>query len=116
MIRFLPLALAVLGSVVTLGTSVQPAFAQGSQYRAVPVVALAQADKLVAGETLWNCGPAGCTTASVTARPVIACTQVAKKLGRLESFTAAGAALSAEDLAKCNAKAKGGDTALANAN
>ena len=104
-------------SATVLVFLVQPAFAQAPQARAVPTVAVASASNVIAGDNLWKCGSDGCMTAAITARPVVACAQVAKKVGTLSSFVVAGTALAADDLAKCNAKAKGaGATAVANAN
>jgi hypothetical protein len=50
----------------------------------------------------------GSTEAS---RPLILCQDLAKRAGRLDSFAADGEALSADQLAKCNAAAKDGATA-----
>ncbi len=98
---FAPLAAAAL----TLGVSA-PAMAQTPTYRAVPVTQLASADSMIIGETLWACGPAGCTTSQATARPAIVCEQAVKKVGKLASFTANAKDFDADALAKCNAKAK----------
>lgn len=115
MFRTLPMIAAIATSVVVLGGSIQPAFAQAPAVRAVPAVALASNDTFVAGDVLWNCASDGCTTRGITTRPVVACAQVVKKIGRVDSFAVGGAPLSADDLAKCNAKAKGGATAVATA-
>jgi hypothetical protein len=112
MVRTLAIVGAFAASALSLGVSVQPAYAQAPVVRAITVAQLAP-KTLVAGETLWNCGADGCTTRAVTARPAIACAQVTKQVGAVSSFSINGAALSAEDLAKCNARAKGGATALA---
>jgi len=85
---------------------VVPASAQAPTYRVVPVVKMASADSVVVGETLWNCGTAGCTTAKATSRPAIVCEQAAKKFGKLESFAAGTNTFDEAALAKCNAKAK----------
>lgn len=90
-----------------------PAIAQGASAVAVPVAQPAKPAALVAGETLWSFNKAGYTASALTSRPAIACQQVVKKVGALSSFSVNGTALSADELAKCNAKAKGGATALA---
>ena len=102
MVRFLTAAAC---AAITLAT---PALAAG--VRAVPVAA--QSGKIVAGETLWTCGAAGCAAAAITSRPAVACAQVVKQIGAVESFAVGDKALDADELAKCNARAKGG-TALA---
>ncbi|CAM3091744.1 hypothetical protein SPAN111604_03155 [Sphingomonas antarctica] len=112
MVRTFAIVAAFAASALSLGVSVQPAYAQAPVVRAVTVAQLAP-KTLVAGETLWNCGAEGCTTRALTSRPAIVCAQVAKQVGAVSSFSVGGAALSAEELAKCNAKAKGGETALA---
>ncbi|MBA3895603.1 MAG: hypothetical protein H0X36_00370 [Sphingomonadaceae bacterium] len=113
MLRTIPMIAAFAASAALLGVTASPAEAQAPAYRAIPSVALAKADNVVAGDVLWRCGPGGCNATNVTARPQIVCAQVAKQVGRLESFTVAGSPLDADALAKCNAKAKGGNTALA---
>lgn len=112
MVRTLAIVAAFAASALSLGVSVQPAYAQAPVVRAVTVAQLAP-KTLVAGETLWNCGTDGCTTRALTSRPAVACAQVTKQVGAVSSFSVGGAALSADELAKCNAKAKGGVTALA---
>ncbi len=82
-----------------------PAFAQAPVYRAVPVQ-VAEAGSLIVGDTLWRCGAEGCSTAKATARPAIVCEQVAKKVGKLDSFVVNGTAFDETALGKCNAKAR----------
>ena len=92
-------------AALTLGVAV-PASAQTPTYRAVPVVKMTVADNVVIGETLWNCGTAGCTTSKATSRPAIVCEQTAKKVGKLEAFAVGANTFDDAALAKCNAKAK----------
>jgi hypothetical protein len=97
--------ISLAAAALTLGVAV-PASAQTPTYRAVPVVKMAVADSVVIGETLWNCGTAGCTTSKATSRPAIVCEQTAKKFGKLESFAVGTNTFDDAALAKCNAKAK----------
>jgi hypothetical protein len=97
--------ISLAAAALTLGVSL-PASAQTPTYRVVPVVKIAVADNVVIGETLWNCGAAGCTTSKATSRPAIVCEQTAKKFGKLESFAVGTATFDDAALAKCNAKAK----------
>ena len=83
-----------------------PAVAQAPSYRAVPATPMTQAANVIVGDTLWNCGPDGCTTARATARAAIVCEEAAKKVGKLSSFTADTMTFDEAKLAKCNAKAK----------
>ena len=97
--------ISLAAAAVTIGFAV-PATAQTPTYRAVPMVKMTVADTVVIGETLWNCGTAGCTTTKATSRPAIVCEQSAKKFGKLESFAVGAATFDDTQLAKCNAKAK----------
>ncbi|MFM9978393.1 MAG: CC_3452 family protein [Sphingomonadaceae bacterium] len=80
------------------------AHAQAPVVTAVPANAIS--GKIVVGDVLWACSGAACTTARITARPAIACAQVVKQIGAVSSFAVGETALNAEDLAKCNARAK----------
>jgi hypothetical protein len=97
--------ISLAAAALTLGIS-HPASAQTPSYRAVPVTKMTVASSVVVGETLWNCGTAGCTTSKATSRPAIVCEQTAKKFGKLESFTVGTNNFDDAALAKCNAKAK----------
>jgi hypothetical protein len=97
--------ISLAAAAFTLGVSA-PALAQAPTYRVVPVAKIATNDSVIVGETLWNCGAAGCTTAKSTSRPAVVCEQTAKKFGKIESFTVGTTAFDEAALAKCNAKAK----------
>jgi hypothetical protein len=84
--------------------------AQAPVVTAVPATAVS--GKIIAGDTLWACSGAACTTARIDSRPAIACAQVVKQIGAVSSFSVGSTALGAEDLAKCNTRAKAA-TALA---
>lgn len=103
MARFTILA-AITAAALTLGASV-PVNAQAPVYSAAPVIK-AKAGSVIIGETLWACADTGCTTARATSRPAIVCEQAARKLGRLDRFTANAAPFDAAALAACNTKAK----------
>jgi len=109
MVRSISIFAAAAMSLV----AVSPATAQTPAYRAVPAVAAKVAQNVIVGDTLFKCAPDGCTASTASARPAILCAQTVKKVGRLDSFTADGVAFDADALAKCNAKAKDGTTALA---
>ena len=84
-------------------------------YSAKPVTAPA-AKKIIGKDIGWVCGAGTCVGNTETSRPLLICQDLAKRAGRLESFSANGQALSDEQLAKCNSSAKGTPTVLANAN
>ncbi len=102
--------LAVLASFSTafllISATTSPAFAAAPMYKLIPATAVASVKSVVVGETLWRCGPTGCVAGQSNSRPAVVCAQAARKVGKIESFTANGAAFTAEELAKCNEKAK----------
>ena len=85
-----------------------PAFA--ATYSAKPVAAPATA-KIIGKDISWSCAGGSCRGSTEASRPLILCQDLAKRAGRLNSFTADGKPLSAEQLAKCNIAAKDGGTA-----
>jgi hypothetical protein len=103
--------LAALASFSTafllISATTAPAFAAAPMYKLVPATAVTKAKSVVVGETLWRCAPAGCVAGESGSRPAIVCAQAARKVGKIESFTANGAAFTADELAKCNEKARG---------
>ena len=95
-------AAALIAAATLLAT---PAFA--GTYSAKPVAAPTAA-KIIGKDISWTCGANGCSGSTDASRPVVLCQDLAKRAGRIESFVADGAALSAEQLDKCNSAAKGG--------
>jgi hypothetical protein len=72
--------------------------------------------RIIARNITWNCGPAACQGATEESRPVVLCQSLAKRAGRVESFTVNGQAFGSADLARCNTAArKEPAQALANA-
>ncbi len=74
-------------------------------------------NKFVGRDIIWNL--AGDSYRGITdeGRPVVICQSLAKRVGRLESFTVNSKEFGAEELAKCNAAAPAADgPALAEAN
>jgi hypothetical protein len=102
MIRFVSLA------VVAAAAAVSPVAAQAhpaGYYTATPAAAPAEAS-FVTRNTIWSCGGGTCTADKAADRAEFVCQRLAKSVGKLESFSAGGAALDADALAKCNAKVK----------
>ena len=85
-------------------------------YSATPTTAPAT-PRIVGKDIVWSCAGGSCQGSTDYGRSVVICQNLARKAGRLESFTVDGRALGAQELAKCNSSAKGGDSAaLAKAN
>ena len=89
-----------------------PAAAGAATYSAKPV-APAAAKRIVARDIVWTCGPAACQGSTANSRPVVLCQGLAKKAGRIESFSVDGRALAAAELDKCNTAARDGGAAAA---
>ena len=66
-----------------------------------------KAEKIVAAKALWNCTADTCVAEldRKTVR-VSTCKKVVKEVGKLAEFSNGDEALSADDLARCNAVAK----------
>lgn len=82
-----------------------PAAASAGTYTATP--SSAADGRVITRTASWTCGGAACTATSSASRPLVLCQGLAKKVGALSAFTADGRALAAEELAKCNAMARG---------
>ncbi len=57
-------------------------------------------------DVMWTCGNGGCTGGESNSRPAIVCALLAREVGVLRSFSAAGKPLPSEQLEKCNARAR----------
>ena len=105
--RFFSLIASIVTAFVLIGGVTTASFAaSGPAYRLTPVAALSAASTVIVNETLWSCSGTSCTAASATSRPGIVCAQAARKVGKIAAFTANGTEFTAEELAKCNTKAK----------
>ena len=90
--------------------------ALAGSYTARPVAAPANA-KIIGKDISWTRDGDSYRGSTEASRPLVLCQDLAKRAGRLESFTADGLPLSAEQLAKCNSAATGGaSTELAKVN
>jgi hypothetical protein len=90
--------------------------ALAATYSAKPTAAPASA-KIIGKDISWARDGDSYRGSTEASRPLILCQDLAKRAGRLESFTADGKALPAEQLAKCNTAAKGNEaTELATVN
>ncbi len=89
--------------ILALALCAAPAFAS-SHYHAQPAVSPA-VGKLVLRDTVWKCDGGACAGSKSSSRPAIVCAVLAREVGRLNSFSAEGRPLSAEELEKCNTRA-----------
>lgn len=78
--------------------------AVASTYSAEPISVPATA-RIIGKDISWSCGANGCQGATEASRPLVICQDLARRVGRIESFTADGRALGAADLDKCNTRA-----------
>jgi len=91
-------AIAALALVAT------PAFAS-SHYQARPAAAPLE-DRIVVKNAVWKRSGGQFEAQKTNSRPATVCATLVKKVGALESFSIAGAPISADDLQKCNARAR----------
>ena len=78
--------------------------AAAATYSAKP--AIPTSERIIARDVSWQCGPAACLANSAESRPAVICQGLAKRTGRIESFTVNGQSFSAAELERCNASAK----------
>lgn len=101
------IALAAFATSATLlvGTAT-PAFASAPAYRLVPQAAYSGASSVVARDVLWKCAGDACVATKATSRPEVVCATAAREIGKIAAFSANGKDFTAEQLAKCNEKAR----------
>jgi len=79
--------------------------AAAASYKAEPAAAPAS-DHVVVRGLLWKCGADGCVTGKSTSRAAIDCAALVREIGAVKRFVVDGRELGAEELARCNARAK----------
>lgn len=101
------IALAALATSATLfaGTATE-ALANSPAYRLVPEKAFSAANSVVARDVLWKCAGDACVATKATSRPEVVCATAAREVGKITAFSANGKDFTAEQLAKCNEKAR----------
>jgi hypothetical protein len=102
-------AAALVGSTLIAGT----ARAQTPGYYVAVPAAQPAKPTLMTRETPWSLRGNAYVAARAPERDAVLCQLVAKKTGALAAFTVAGNAYDADQLAKCNAVAKGGAASTA---
>ena len=78
--------------------------ASAATYVGKPAAPVTEA-KFVGRDIVWNLAAGSYQGRTNESRPLVLCQSLAKRAGRLESFTVNGKALAEADLAKCNASA-----------
>ena len=91
-----------LSALSVLLLAAAPAVA--SSYSAKPVAPVAE--RIIARDIVWNCGPAACQGSTEESRPAVLCQGLVKRAGRIDSFIVDGRAFDAAQLARCNSAAK----------
>jgi hypothetical protein len=89
-----------------LAACAAPVLAEG-QWSAVPAQSVTKAH-FAGGSVIWDCSASGCQTTSNTggADGLSACRALAREVGPLTSFVAAGQPFDSARLARCNAAVK----------
>jgi len=82
--------------------------ALAATYSAKPVSPVADS-RIAARDLVWACGPGACVGSTSNSRPIVLCQGLAKKAGRLQSFSVDGRPISAAELDRCNRSAPAGD-------
>jgi hypothetical protein len=103
-------------TIVLLAALAIAAPASAATYAGKPVTPVSDG-KFVARDIVWSNSDGIYQGSTAESRPLVLCQSLAKRTGRLESFTVDGKALADADLAKCNSAAPAGSTsAVAEAN
>ena len=99
-------ALVGLATSATLfaGTATN-AFASTPGYRLVTEASVS-GNRVVAREVLWKRSGDAWVASKATSRAEIVCSSAARELGKISAFSANGTDFTAEQLAKCNEKAR----------
>jgi hypothetical protein len=78
------------------------AHAGAAYYRANLASPLAEPKKEILEGVVWSCAGDSCAGTRSGSRPVIVCGRLAHHIGEVTSFSAAGDALDADEIAACN--------------
>ncbi len=100
------LAMFAIAAATLFGTAAAAA-PTGSVYVAVPT-APSTKTTFITRSTVWHAQDGGFVAGQAPERPAVLCELVVRQVGGLASFSVAGTPYAADQLAKCNAKAKKG--------
>lgn len=110
-INLFSLAAAVLVGSAAIATTAD-AQVPGGYYVAVPAAQPSRASVMTRA-TPWRLQGTAYVAAKAPERDTVLCDAMARQAGQLQSFTVNGRAFDADQLAKCNAHARGGGVAAA---
>lgn len=99
-------------AIAALLLAALPATAGAATYAAKPAQPVA-AKRIIARDISWQCTANSCRGVTSESRPLVLCQGLAKKAGRLDSFTVDGRPLAADEMARCNAMAPASANAAA---
>ncbi|MFZ1743315.1 MAG: hypothetical protein WAT93_10695 [Pontixanthobacter sp.] len=100
------LSISLLYTVLTFGAALTPTSAEAkaqSIYYTAELAAPAKEARTIARSVIWHCEDTQCVAAKDNSRAANTCKRLAREVGTITSFTAAGVTFSAEELAACNA-------------
>lgn len=101
-------AAALSAAAAALTAVAVPAEAQTRAHYVAKPAAQATKASVITRSTPWSLANGVYVANRAPERALILCQLLARDVGALESFSAGGAPLPADELAKCNARAKGG--------
>ena len=98
--------LALAGTLVSFTATTTNAQAAAAQRYTVQLDSALEAPKSkIINGVVWDCNGNNCSAEVDGSRTIYTCIKVAKAFGEVESFAGPKGALSADELAQCNAKA-----------
>lgn len=106
MIRFLSTAAALAGSALLLAPVAADAQMPAAGYYTATPVAKPTKMSLVTHTTVWKWHETAFVADKAPERENVVCELIVQRVGALSAFTVGGAAIDADALAKCNARAK----------
>lgn len=98
--------LALAGTLISFTATTSDAHAAGAQRYQVQLSTALEAPKSkIINGVVWDCKGDSCSGEVDGSRTIYTCVKVAKAFGPVASFTGPKGALSADEVAQCNAKA-----------
>ena len=93
-------------SLILLSALGLPAAAGAAPSYVASLAAPAKVERLVSSDRLWSCSGTTCAAGGEATSPARnICSRIAEEAGLLLSFSARGRSFTAEELARCNARA-----------
>ncbi|MCA1749044.1 MAG: hypothetical protein LC634_05745 [Sphingomonadales bacterium] len=97
--------ISVFMSMLTVGLLFTATAGQAANYRVTLAEATGERTPVIRNAA-WVCNGTECATATARSGPANSCVHVVRELGPVTEFTADGEALSEDELAACNARAR----------